>query len=144
MPVMFDKDSYVGRGEPVDEIDALCRDLWSCYKCAKIDSTEKHCKHSMTYEWYQKINGNVKCGDSSHNTQCQNDLCECDANFARRLVSVQDEIRNEFKVSNGFKREDRCLIKPERGLPGARPPKEEQEGEVQNQVLRREIEQSSV
>ena len=40
------------------------RDLWSCYKCAKIDSADKHCKHSMTYEWYQKINGNVKCGES--------------------------------------------------------------------------------
>ena len=25
MPVNFDKDDYVGRGDPVDEIDAICR-----------------------------------------------------------------------------------------------------------------------
>jgi len=121
MPVNFDKDDYVGRGDPVDEIDAICRDLWSCYKCAKIDSSDKHCKHSMTYEWYQKINGNVKCGDTSHNTQCQSDLCECDANFARRLLSVEDEIRDEFRVGKNFKREEKCNVKAERELTAARP-----------------------
>ena len=60
-------------------------------------------------------------GDTSHNTQCQSDLCECDANFARRLLSVEDEIRDEFRVGKNFKREEKCNVKAERELTAARP-----------------------
>ena len=53
--------AWIGKGEPVDEIDSLCYNLMNCYKCAKLDKG-KDCDGGNNYDWYTKVNGKIKCG----------------------------------------------------------------------------------
>ena len=43
------ESDWVGRGEPVDPIDALCMQLWKCYQCLDLEFNK--CPPSTPYGW---------------------------------------------------------------------------------------------
>ena len=47
-------------GEPVDEIDQLCQQLYHAYKCLSVDYGK--CPPTTLYEWKIKNNGEPACG----------------------------------------------------------------------------------
>ena len=47
-------------GEPVDEIDTLCRDLYQSYQCLRIDYGD--CTPGIDYDWKINKNGEPTCG----------------------------------------------------------------------------------
>ena len=52
--------NWFGTGEPVDEIDKLCRGLFFGYQCLKKD--HKECDSTRAYEWTLEDSGAPKCG----------------------------------------------------------------------------------
>ena len=44
------QDFTVGKGKPMDEVDAKCRDFSSCYKCLGIDY-KGSCSHTQPYSF---------------------------------------------------------------------------------------------
>ena len=52
--------SWVGKGVPVDEIDAECHNLFLAYKCLTKDYGSK-CDSSKAYSWDVDYNGEVRC-----------------------------------------------------------------------------------
>ena len=53
--------SWVGKGDPVDQIDEACRHLLFAYKCLTNDYGNK-CDSSKPYDWQIQDNGGVYCG----------------------------------------------------------------------------------
>ena len=60
-PTSTKDENWVGTGEPVDDIDRLCRDLFYGYNCLKNDHTAK-CSSKSTYDWDVDSSGLPKCG----------------------------------------------------------------------------------
>ena len=52
---------WLGKGEPVDDIDFACRHLFWGYKCLTKDYGE-NCDSSKSYNWAVDNAGGVKCG----------------------------------------------------------------------------------
>ena len=53
--------NWFGTGEPVDEIDSLCRGLYFGYQCLKKD--HQNCESTRSYDWSIDKNGRPKCGN---------------------------------------------------------------------------------
>ena len=62
-PSATNDENWVGTGEPVDDIDRLCRDLFNAYNCLKNDFSAE-CSAKSTYDWKIDNSGQPKCGKS--------------------------------------------------------------------------------
>ena len=56
----FIKLVFLIGGEPVDEIDTLCKDLYQSYQCLRIDYGD--CTPGIDYDWKINKNGEPTCG----------------------------------------------------------------------------------
>ena len=57
----FNSEHWYGTGEPVDEIDSVCRNLFFGYQCLKNDHGQM-CDSARSYEWKVGDNGQPTCG----------------------------------------------------------------------------------
>jgi hypothetical protein len=113
-------DTIFGFGQPMDNLDNNCFDLWHCYRCV---SQMNHCRnvdwvnHHYSCAFANKENGkyiDFLCSDAPGS--CGKLLCECDAMFARKVRQGVEEynklpnpsIKNAFPDScsrkNGFEK----------------------------------------
>ena len=53
-------NAWVGTGEPVDEIDTICMQLFKSYQCLKRDFDG--CTPDTEYEWVTDTKGRATCG----------------------------------------------------------------------------------
>lgn len=97
-------------GQPVDEIDATCRDMQMCYKCAKIDYGND-CKDTAGYRYrgYEvKGERRIKCLDKEDT--CKRAICECDKRLAMDLAKLEDTASYDFHSKYGsFNFKEQCV-----------------------------------
>jgi len=85
----------IGRGEPVDAIDAACKRWLNCYTCASLDSNLNECNAEIepySFEATKDPNtkeAKVKCVASGPHGTCQRAVCECDADFVETLARLE-------------------------------------------------------
>lgn len=83
-------------GEPLDELDKLCKHLYRAERCLQIDSANgeypKDCHNDMAYPFYEDSNnpGNVICGEEGivpdpKRKECKIDMCELERDFVTRV-----------------------------------------------------------
>lgn len=92
------------RGEPVDQIDALCRQLYNAYHCLKKDYEQ--CDPKVPYNWEISDEGKPVCSDNVGT--CSGDVCRLDMSFTSQLVGMDHTWAGEFHALNGFDREKSC------------------------------------
>jgi len=90
--------------EPVDEIDAVCRDLAQAYICIKQDHDE--CDSTTAYNWKLGENGKPTCADAVGT--CEGDVCRLDLEFTSQLVLLETSWNASFHVLNGFDKSSAC------------------------------------
>ena len=117
-------DTWVGKGDPVDEIDTECRHLFLAYKCLEKDHGSK-CNSSKAYAWEVDNNGDIKCCEYKicfyliqfhilnffsvdKKGSCKGDLCRLDLDFTKALSSLNKFWEPAFHMDNGFDRKSYC------------------------------------
>ena len=89
------------KGAPVDKMDQLCRMLSQCHRCIyDYDYVDDECDFFGKYKYdVNANNGIISCLPG--NRGCQSSQCECDKEFARRIVDlwVADD---SFEFDNFF------------------------------------------
>ena len=87
-------------GEPVDDLDKLCKEYRDCLRCAMKDNQDAFksggCEASATgYKWQNALNSAQQNGaadgeicsyftdqKNNKNNKCRQAICECDVMFA--------------------------------------------------------------
>ncbi|XP_003737998.1 otoconin-90-like, partial [Galendromus occidentalis] len=84
---------YMGDGSPVDPIDSCCLEHDWCY-------SSTHCSHVATYflpyDWHCGSHGYAYCdftGSASPHASCAQQLCACDAAFAKCISKYPCPVR---------------------------------------------------
>lgn len=89
-------------GPPLDELDALCRDLWRSQKCMnheESDADNENCPIDAGYPWDDVLGDNgepeVACGRSENDrwmkrdeNQCDIKVCELEKEFAFKVKDL--------------------------------------------------------
>lgn len=133
---------WLGKGEPVDEIDATCKQLWFGYKCLVKDHGD-YCDSSKSYSWEITEDGEIHCVD--YKGTCKGDLCRLDLEFTKKIKSMSELWIPDFHMDYGFDRKTDCKgstkYKDESlKIDGyARPPKPNPETKCCGQGLKRHI-----
>jgi len=91
-------------GHPIDGFDTACQHWQQCHKCTQMDDTDcipllvnyNFLIPSTTSSMYSSSQQDVSCLNSANG--CARWNCECDAAFAKQLVSLVT--RNEFDRNN--------------------------------------------
>jgi hypothetical protein len=79
--------SEMGRGVPMDALDAVCRSYKECQKCARERYGEQCIGEFYKYD-YSTNNNNSVCNDDADT--CNRALCECDRRFAIDHAAATD------------------------------------------------------
>lgn len=97
-------------GDPLDELDSLCKKLYRAQKCIDIDSDEgnffKPCTTDMAYAYTDDGLGNIVCLDEDSQNdvkaqtrkECKKTMCELEMDFTNRVAELYesgDFVRNE-------------------------------------------------
>jgi hypothetical protein len=100
-------------GDPVDELDDLCKKLYRAQKCIDIDvaegNYETECTLDQGYGFYTDDNGQVVCGAEENQGErddkvaCRVDMCELEKDFAEKVAAL---INSGYTHNNGFKNMD--------------------------------------
>lgn len=96
--------NWVGRGKPVDAIDALCQRLWNCYQCLEKDISK--CTMHKPYEWGFNNKDQAFCKNKEDT--CKGELCRCDLEFGMELDKIRDQWKRKFHMHHGFNRQQQC------------------------------------
>ena len=72
--------SDMGKGQPTDPLDAVCKAYKQCLKCARTQHGEMCIGESIHYRYAEKYGVGMFCDDDAGS--CSRDLCECDLAFA--------------------------------------------------------------
>ena len=72
--------STMGKGAPLDELDAVCKAYKECQKCARQRFGEM-CIGEFVRYGMDMVNGYPVCNDNGDT--CGRALCECDKKFAQ-------------------------------------------------------------
>ena len=100
----IENSSWSGKGEPVDRIDYMCRQLWWGYRCIQRDYTA--CTAEEAYSWTFEA-GKIRCLETEGS--CRGDLCRLDALYALEISTMKKRWKAENHVQNGFDRSLHCL-----------------------------------
>jgi len=111
-----DAQLFVGRGDPVDEVDKVCKAFQTCYRCVGIDYGQEDCINSLGYEFEGKENKKtgertLQCKDAkrSEESKCSNAQCECDKALAEGLAQMEIMWNpNNSAMYGGFMMETSC------------------------------------
>jgi hypothetical protein len=89
-------------GVPIDDVDAVCRNVWGKYHCYAYDG----CHLGIDYEYHISENGNLTCGpqgapyeDNLANFQCENAACQIEKFFAEQIYPIMGDPQ-AFKTNN--------------------------------------------
>jgi len=95
-------------GEPVDELDRLCKQLFRAQRCLQIDSDNgeypKECNNDQAYAFHLS-NGDVVCGEENASNKqtvrkdCKIDMCELEKDF---VTKVSDLFNNGYVKNAAF------------------------------------------
>ena len=83
-------DNPRGFGEPVDEIDALCKTLVEAYRCAKIDEEQQNVgieEARICEAWTEEYNSQVAIIQDATYSQCQ--ISNPDNSCAAKACSIE-------------------------------------------------------
>ena len=91
--------TYVGHGQPEDEIDHLCKDFANCIECAEIDgeqdSNGETCNaKTIGYSAKFQSNGTGKITmtcDSDKNNDCAQRTCYCNSDLQARGLAIMTQ-----------------------------------------------------
>jgi len=107
-----------GKGEPVDQLDSLCKRYKECVHCAKTQFGDECIPEAVRYKWAVTRQGDVK-SKNKENT-CKEALYQCDIEYATQLqeTSAMTVFNNDyhgFYTTTGFdhKTEESCETQPE-------------------------------
>lgn len=94
-------------GDPLDELDQLCKNMYRAQKCITIDAEDgeykRECETSQGFAWYVDGTGAVQCGNIDDTAKdrerkaCKYTMCEIELDFAHKVASL---------FSNGYSRND--------------------------------------
>ena len=92
-----------GHGQPVDELDELCRDWHQCRSCTELDSTTGSCdSSSFAYEVGLDPSTNRIACDSYNSDQCAVNICKCDETLAHELsLRIGDRVTSTVTNADG-------------------------------------------
>lgn len=85
-------------GEPVDELDDLCKKLYRAQKCIQIDVDngryEQDCSLDQGYGFFEE-DGDFVCGAEENQDQmekyaCRINMCELEKDFASKVAALVD------------------------------------------------------
>lgn len=110
-----------GRGQPVDDFDALCKQLHEAYECAVIDNEEQGLESCVPWEveystaglFYTFESLTEACETANDGDSCKVHACVIEANFVSEvidLVMIGNQIPRyaSFKHDNGFDAGSEC------------------------------------
>jgi len=84
-----------GKGRPIDDLDAVCKQYKDCQKCAREEFGDMCIGESVEYN-YGQTGGEKYCkGDSG---TCGRKLCECDLQFAKAHVAAKDVFDSDYHL----------------------------------------------
>lgn len=101
------------KGQPIDELDQACLDVYNSYKCmfmdheaGRINQIGKYgCYKGMTFRWHFDTNGEIQCGRPSnlnyYNTEddCRLAACQIEKNF---VYKVQNFLNSQGGAENFY------------------------------------------
>jgi len=105
-------DMSAGYGEPVDDIDRMCKKLNQCYRCASMKFGKNECPANADYQFQgveDAVTGRryVDCLDEEGT--CERSLCECDKQLAGSIGNLEDDWEQDYHAKWGnFNREQTC------------------------------------
>lgn len=114
-PLMSQKagPAFNYNGDPVDELDDLCKKLYRAQKCIEIDSSEglyeNECSIDQGFGFYQDDNGEIVCGAEENQSEkdgkyaCRVNMCELEKDFAGK---VQALMNSGYTQNNSYKNMD--------------------------------------
>jgi len=107
--------NWLGKGTPVDEVDALCHDIFRSYNCLKKDFPESKCDSTVPYNYKLDKRGVPFCTDPEDT--CEGTVCRLEIEFMTQFVKVADVWSQENHASGGFDRETQCIsVKTDRQI----------------------------
>lgn len=107
-------NNYVGpangfNGEPVDELDRLCKQLYRAQRCLEIDSNNgeypKICTVDQAYAYHQDNSGDIICGEENApvkqdtRKECKIDMCNLEKDF---VAKVSDLFNSGYSKNGAF------------------------------------------
>jgi len=107
----FDGTSTIGKGEPQDEIDGLCKTLSHCYRCVVLDGSDSGC-HPWTQDFV--VTGGWSGQSITHQCNKRNDdgcsqnTCACEMDFMSKIFDLMFKnfatggFNAELRHDNGF------------------------------------------
>lgn len=90
-------------GVPLDDVDAVCRNVWGKYHCYAYDG----CHLGIDYEYHITVNGSLVCGpigdphyaSDPDGFMCENAACQIEKYFAEEMFPIMGD-PVEFKDGN--------------------------------------------
>lgn len=87
---------FSGYGEPIDEVDKVCKSFQTCYRCVGLDYGQEECINSRGYA-FQGLEDDLvgkkelECKDNGRGdaSKCSRAQCECDKELAIRLAEME-------------------------------------------------------
>jgi len=109
-PLMAQKagPAFNYNGDPVDELDDLCKKLYRAQKCIDIDVAdgvyETACDVEQGYGFFQK-DGDIVCGaeenqDKDEKVACRINMCELEKDFASKVAAL---VNSGFTHTESYK-----------------------------------------
>ena len=89
-----------GKGQPVDELDSVCKAYKDCIKCAKKTHGEMCLPEFVEYKFRITKSDEIICRDDKGS--CGRDLCMCDKMFAQSKIldSIQGSFSKQFQSTH--------------------------------------------
>lgn len=99
-PLMAQKagPAFNYNGDPVDELDDLCKKLYRAQKCIDIDNAEGNyeteCTLDQGFGFYQDNSGDIVCGAEENQDErdgkyaCRINMCELEKDFAGKVAAL--------------------------------------------------------
>ena len=105
-----------GQGEPIDEIDLICKQYQQCSKCVELDhqdgvlvgnnSLERCSWETAQYDTLVFNGARIECDSAGES--CGVAQCKCDEELAFQLAQNVDLFEQKFSTEDGFKFGDEC------------------------------------
>lgn len=110
----------MGKGQVQDEIDATCKQLFSCHSCASLDFSKCSDTTQLNYRYRFFLeaddinvddNRQIECLDPWDGQECRRASCECDKGFIYKLKRLVKDWNPDFWAkSSDFDRESICKV----------------------------------
>ena len=83
-----------GQGAPVDDMDSACHTLFKCHRCVDMDHNNACDVDAGKYRFSIR-DGEITC-NGDRNSDCQQNQCQCDKEFALTMGQIWDDDAYNF------------------------------------------------